>query len=88
MEKDEEYDNSKEPKKFHSLISAKVRCAKTQKKEKLIELVVKEKLTIYRAAKRLKICHPTAKFIMKNYRKNKEVKVEEGRLGASPGQGE
>jgi hypothetical protein len=25
-------------------------------------------MTIYRAAKRLKICHPTAKFIVKNYR--------------------
>jgi hypothetical protein len=30
--------------------------------------VIEGSMTIYRAAKRLKICHPTAKFIVKNYR--------------------
>jgi transposase-like protein len=40
-----------------------------QKKQKLIELVVQTHMSIYKAAKRLNICHPTAKFIMKNYRK-------------------
>ncbi len=42
-----------------------------QKRLKLIQLVFKEKLTIYKAAKRLKICHPTAKFIIKSYKKGK-----------------
>ena len=46
--------------------------------------MVKEKLTIYKAAKRLKICHPTAKFIMKSYRKNHHPKIEEDSPNAPP----
>ncbi len=53
----------------------------TQKKQKLIELVEKENLSIYKAAQRLNICHPTAKFIMKNHRKSEAQKSnEEARL--------
>lgn len=37
---------------------------------------MENKMTIYRAAKRLKICHPTAKFIVKNYKRINNIPLK------------
>lgn len=55
--------------KRYALISYDVLFPPTQKRMRLIEMIEKEGATIVRAAKKLRIKLPTAKVILRNYRK-------------------